>query len=287
MTRTQCPFEAELSSFVDHDLPPERADRQRAHLLECAACRREEERLRTMIADVRAPLAPAPAFDVRAHVEGVMARLDRPQKGVAWPRARSLWLGAGAGSLAVALTLVLYLAVRRAPDPVSGTWQARGGAAASSIAREVGVWPCAIEGAPRRLGPGATIGRDTPLSAIFRNAGQAPAFLLLFAVDARGDVHWISPAYERAAADPPSTMLPAGAEQRLLSTTAVLDGVPAGPLRIVAVIGREPARVSDVERLGQPQLDARGIASRFAGAEVRETLVQVRGPAAERPEAAP
>jgi hypothetical protein len=279
MTRTPCPFGTDLLSFVDNDLPPERADRERAHLAECPACREEEARLRTMIADLRAPLAPG--FDVRAHVEGVMARLDRPQKGTAGPRGRSPWFGAAAGSLAAALALVVYFAARRAPDPASETWQARGGPAASSIAREVGVWPCAIEGAPRRLASGATIRRDTPLSALFRNAGQTPAFLLLFAVDERGHVHWISPAYEQPNTDPPSTMLPVGAEQRLLATTAVLDDVPAGPLRIVAVIGRAPARVSDVERLGEAQLEARGIASRFAGAEVRETQVQVQAPGAE------
>lgn len=280
MMRTPCPEESELVRFVDDDLPPEPADRQRAHLAECSRCRDEEARLRAIVADVRAPLSPA--FDVRAHVEGVMARLDRPHKEAARGRGMSPWVGAA--SLAVGLMLVGYLAARRAPEPAPATWQARGGAAASSVAREVGVWPCALEGAPRRLGPGATIRPDTPLSALFRNAGPAPAFLLLFAVDARGDVHWISPAYARPDTDPPATMLPPGAEQRLLATTAVLDGVPAGPLRIVAVIGRAPARVSEVERLGGSELAARSIASRFAGAEVRETLIAVRGPG---PEPAP
>ena len=281
MTRTPCPFETELLLFVDNDLPPERADREQAHLTECPTCREEEARLRTMIADVRVRLAPG--FDVRAHVEEVMSRLDRPRKGATSGLRRSLWTATAAGSLVATLALVVYLGARRAPDPASETWRARGGSAASSLARDVGVWPCAIEAAPRRLERGATIRRDTQLSALVRNAGQTPAFLLLFAVDERGDVHWISPSYERADTDPPSTLLSAGIEQRLLATTAVLDGVPAGRLRIVAVIGRAPARVSDVERLDQPQLTARGIASRFAGAEVRETLVQVRGPGAETP----
>jgi hypothetical protein len=277
MRGTICLFRADLVRFVDDDLSPERADRQRAHLAVCPACRDEEALLRTMVADVRAPLAPV--LDVRAHVEGVMARLDRAPISRVWPRRRSVW--AGAGSLAVALVLGAYLGARRAPDPAAGSWQARGGAAAPAIAREVGVWPCAIEGSPRRLVAGATIGPRTPLSALYRNAGQAPVSLLLFAVDARGDLHWISPAYARPDSDPPATMLPAGADQRLLATTAVLDGVPAGPLRIVAVIGGALVRVSDVERLGPRQLAARAIASRFVGAEVRETLVQVVAPGAE------
>ncbi len=239
-----------------------------------------------MITDLRAPLGP-PSFDARAHAAVVMARLDQPAMRTTRPRAASLW--AGGGSVAAGLVLVVYLAFNRAPDPASGTWQARGGSAASSVAREVGVWPCAIEGAPRRLGPRSAIGSQTALSALFRNAGDAPAFLLLFAVDVRGEVHWISPAYERADTDPPATMLAAGPEERLLATTAVLAGVPIGPLRIVAIVaradreGRTPARVSDVERLAQP-LDAPAIAARFPGAEVRETLVEVQGPA---PEARP
>jgi hypothetical protein len=280
MTRTACPFRDDLPSLADGDLPPERADRLRAHLAGCAACRDEEGRLGATIADLRVPLAPAP-FDVRAHVAGVMARLDQPHREPSRTRARSLW--AGAGSLVAALVVVVYLAVNRAPAPAPETWQARGGSADSSLAREVGVWPCAIEGAPRRLGPGAAIRSATPLSALYRNAGHSPAYLLLFAVDGRGVVHWISPAYERADTDPPSTPLAAGPDQQLLGTTARLEGVTPGRLRIVAVIGRAPARVSDVEQLG-PSLDAQAIASRIAGAEVRETLVEVQAPS---PEAQP
>jgi len=143
------------------------------------------------------------------------------------------------------------------------------------MGRDVGVQPYVVQGGLRPLVPGATIDAATPLTAGFRNLGEVPAFLLLFAVDARGVVHWISPKYVRAEDDPPSTPLPGSVGERLLDTTAVLEDVSAGPLRVVAVLTSAPAHVSDIESLANSDLTAGRVARRLRGAEVRETLVEV------------
>jgi len=94
-------------------------------------------------------------------------------------------------------------------------------------------------------------------------------------VDERHKVHWISPAFTRREVDPPSTALEAGLQERVLPTTVVLEDVPAGALRLVAVITATPARVSDIEALEGTDLSADRIVRTIPGAEVRETRVQV------------
>jgi hypothetical protein len=113
------------------------------------------------------------------------------------------------------------------------------------------------------------------LTASYRNLGDTPAFLLLFAVDDRRVVHWISPAFTRPEDNPVSTTLPASVRERMLDTTVVLDSVSPGPLRIVAVLTSTPAHVSDIESLEETDLSATRIARHVPDAEIRETIVNV------------
>jgi hypothetical protein len=177
-------------------------------------------------------------------------------------------------SAACAICVALYLGFRATPE--EDTWRARGGPIEATIARDVGVQPYAVQGGLRPLGSGAAIAADTPLTAGFRNLGRAPVFLLLFAVDALRTVHWISPEYTRRETNPVSTVLPVSTEEQALGTTAVLADVPPGPLRIVAVITATPAHVSDVESLEGLELNAFRLVRQIPGADVRETVVEVR-----------
>jgi hypothetical protein len=272
-----CPDEAGLLRFVDGALSVEETDRARAHIARCARCGARVDALRTLFGDLAA--ADVPPFDAREHVRGVRERIDRLER--AAPRRARRTYGAFAwavGSLAaVALTFVVALGLR----PPSGTWQARGGEGSSTVGRDVGVQIYATAPAMHPLSAGAMISPDTPLTAGFRNLGRSPAFLLLFAVDERRVVHWISPAFARREDDPPSTVLPAAPsapsalEERWLSTTAVLEDVPPGALRLVAVITATPAHVADVEALEGSDVSAERIERAIPGAEVRETRVRV------------
>ncbi len=264
-----CPTDHDLARLVDGALSWEETERSREHLARCAHCRDREDALRMLIDDVKAAV-PAPV-DVRAHARAVMGRLDRPLVEGAHPPRAWWWMTATAAAV---LLVVGYrgLHQRSATD----AWQARGGHVAPAIGRDVGVQPYAVQGGLQPLESGSTIDAATPLTAGFRNLGQTPAFLLLFAVDAHRVVHWISPSYTRPEEDPVSTRLPVSTSERVLDETVVLEDVSPGPLRVIAVITSSPAHVSDVESLAGTDLSASRLTSGLPGAEVRETTVDVR-----------
>ena len=263
-----CPTDDDLVRFVDGALSCEETDRLRRHVTRCAPCRDREETFRALIGDVKA--AGSAAFDARAHARAVMDRLDRPLTAGSKPHRVRWFVGAAA---AVAVLAGSYRGLRaRSP---SDTWQARGGYAQAALGRDVGVQPYAVRGGLRPLVSGSTIDAATPLTAGFRNLGIAPAFLLLFAVDAHQVVHWISPKFSRSDDDPASTTLATSISEKLLDATVVFDDVSAGPLRVIAVITSAPAHVSDVESLSGTDVSAARLTHRLSGAEVRETIVDV------------
>ena len=268
----RCPTEEDIVRCVDGALAPEEADRVRLHAAGCERCRAHERAVRGLVADVTTAAHLDVGVDPRAHARAVLDRIDR--SGAARRTLPKAWVAAALGAAAAC---AVALGARTHPSPTTGAWQARGGKEAPTLARVVGVTTYAAGGGLRALGPGAVIEPTTPLTAGFRNVGGAPAYLLLFAVDARGVVHWISPPYARPEDDPASTPLPTTARERALGTTAVLDDVPAGPLRLVAVITPTPAHVSDVEALEGTDVRAAAVVERVPGADVRETVIEVRG----------
>ena len=217
------------------------------------------------MADLRG--AVSAQFDARAHARAVLERLDRAPAAEPKPR-RATWF---VGAVAAGILLAAGYGGLRAPSS-KPAWQSRGGSAQAAIGRDVGVQPYAVEGALRPLVSGSTIDASMPLTAGFRNLGEAPAFLLLFGVDAQSVVHWISPAYTRSDDDPASTRLSGSTREQILGATVVFDDVRAGPLRLIAVITSAPAHVSDVESLAGTDLSAARLTGRLHGAEVRETI---------------
>ncbi len=273
-----CPTRDQFVRFVDSSLSLEETRRVEAHVAMCPRCREQDRALRTALGDIKA--ATVQDFDVQAHIRAVMERVDRLERHRATTtenRARPGPFGRfiAAGSVAACGVVLLAYVGLRVPRTTE-TWQPRGGPVQATIGRDVGVQPYTARGNLRPLGAGATFDDTTPLTAGFRNLGEIPAFLLLFAVDARGGIHWISPRFTRSEDNPASTTLPPSLGERVLDTTVVLEDVSPGPVRIVAVITPAPAHVSDVESLEGTELSAARMARRLPGAEVRETMVEVR-----------
>jgi hypothetical protein len=266
-----CPSESELVRFVDADLSPERLARVEQHLELCGACAKQVTGLSELVSDVVAEV-PQPGWDVGEHVDAVMKRLDAPA--LRSTNGQLAWWG---GALAVAAAAALFVTTGGPDvDAPQGELVARGAAAASSLSRDVGVQVYARDAALRPLGSASVIGQRTALTAGLRNLGNQPAYLLLFAVDANHDVHWLAPEFTVASSDPAAvTIAPATAEQ-LLPSSVVFDDLAAGSLRVVAVITAEPTRVSEVESLGPEQLSDAGLMARFPQAEVRQILLQVK-----------
>ncbi len=269
MSEPECPSEAELVAYADADLSPEQLNRIENHLMACGPCTKAVAALQQLIQDVAAPSSKA-ELDVAAHVAGVMKRLDVPVKQTRKPRW-ALW----SGGLAVAAAATLAVALGPAPHASPGDFAARGGAAESSLARDLGVQLYAQEQSLRSLESGSRIHAAAPLTAGLRNLGSEPAYLLLFAVDARDVVHWIAPEYTTAGSDPAAATVAPSPNERLLSNVAVFDDLALGPLEVIAVLTRKPTHVSEVEALSGKELDVEGLKKHFPGAQIRQFLLEV------------
>lgn len=262
-----CPEPAELLRLLDGEVTENRGAELRAHLAGCPRCAEEWAAQQRLVARLAAPIPGSPA---PGSVEAVMRRLDAPVPalpGRRWPR----WVAAGAG-LAAAAALVLVLFPRGPVVP--GAFTPRGGAAAS-WERKIAVELWAVETPPRRLETGAAVGPGTAYVASYRNLDASPAWLLAFAVDARGETHWLYPAFLYPGSDPGALRLEPGQRQEVLAETVVLEDLPAGPLRVVTLVAREQLRLSSVERLPPAERGLARLRARFPQARVVEQVLTV------------
>ena len=270
MTSKPCPTETELLAFADADLSPEKLERVEQHLEVCSSCARRVVALTRLIEDIAAPLAPADQ-DLGEHVASVMKRLDEPVK--AQPTRALTW---GAITVAVLAAAAALLFVRgRSVDEHEGQLAARGGLSEPALSRDVGVQLYTQTPELRALTAGRKIQAQSSFTAGLRNTGGRPVYLLLFAVDAHNDVHWIAPEFTVPGSNPRAVSLAPQAEERLLPTAAVFDDLAPGPLRLIALLSAEPRSVADVESLTPEQLSSHGLTARFPRAEVRELAVEV------------
>ncbi len=255
---TACPAHEELVELVDGELTENRASRVRVHVDGCDRCRREVAAYHQLVSDLSAPVA------ARAGAEGrLLARLEVGTRAPAAPRVRWPALAGILGALALAGSLVVVL---RPGGDADQELTARGGASVHSLARDVDVSLYASRAGLQPLRDGAAVSPTTPYAVSYRNLGE-PAFALVFAVDAAGEIHWISPAYLAADSDPASLPLGRTAHDVVLPKATVFDTPAAGSLRVFVVITRHPLRVSDVEHLGA--VDRAALTRRWPEADVR------------------
>lgn len=269
MSDKRCPTEDELLAFADTDLSPEQLGRIEKHLEVCSSCAKQVMALHSLIEDVAAPTA-APRLNMTEHVAGVMGRLDAPLA----TSSRSRWVIWGP-LLAAAAALLLSLGLRSRSSESTGEFAARGGPQQASLSRDVGLQLYVQEQSPRALQPGGRVRRGAPLTAGMRNLSSERVYLLLFAVDAAGTVHWIAPEFTVPGSDPQATAIEPSQREQLLPSAAVFDDLAAGPLRVVAVIDRKPARVSEIEALPASELGTEALMKRFPRAETRQFLLEV------------
>ena len=280
MSLDECPTEELLLRVVDADLPPEQLSRVREHAATCSVCSRQLAELRLLLEDIAAPVPafPSEGLDVSAHVAGVMQRLD-DTVGVDAKEARAVprWPVWGGALLAAAALALWVVPLARSPG-APPDFLARGGSAPLSFSRDVGVQLYANDEPLRALLPGSRVGAEVAFTTGLRNLGEAPAYLLHFAVDSRQVVHWITPEFTDPATDPLAiAVLPSSGERLTPSAVAFGDLAP-GLLRVVAVISAEPIRVSQIERLSPGELEGSRLIQRFPFAEIRQVALEVTGP---------
>jgi hypothetical protein len=262
-----CPEPQELTRLLDGELTENRGAQLRDHAMSCARCAAELSAQERLVARLSAPLPGLPAAGALA---AVMGRLDAAAAVRPPPRVRiapRAWAGLAAAAAAAAVLAVA--ATRRAPQD---DFTARG--ASVSWEHKVGVELWALQGQPRRLATGDRLAPGVAMVASYSNVDPAPAWLLAFAVDERGEVHWLYPGFLDAAKDPQALRLEGSVVQRALPESVVLEEVPDGTLRLVTVVTRAPLHVSDVESARPAERTPEALRRRWPDARVDE--VQVR-----------
>jgi hypothetical protein len=267
--------------LVDRQLSEEQAQSLRAHARDCGRCRAELAETEALVARIAAPLEPA------APTEEAVARvMRRVRAGPPVRRVRPVWARPWTGGLAVALAaglaaLVLRPTLFQGQGPGGGTWTARGGGpVAAALGRSVGVTFHTPATGEAPLAPGAVVPAEAGFGVRYRNLdSREPVYLMAFAEDARGEVHWLYPAHLSEEANEPSVRLPAAAEARALEEVVVLEEPAPGPLRLVSVVTRTPLGVKDIESLPPEARTPEALRRRWPEAAVDAVSVVLAGEA--------
>ena len=259
-----CPSKQEWFTLIDGEATENRASELRAHANTCPRCAQELELQRQLARDLAAPV-PVSSDAVAA----VMRRLETAER----PERRFTWRLFALGTGALAAAAVIAFLVLPATKEDQGMFSARGQRIA--WAQKVGIEIWAVESSPRKLGAAATISPNTPLVASYHNIDRAAAYLLVFAVDARGEIHWAYPGFEDARTDPSAVRLEPLAMQKVLPDSVVLDGLPVGPAELISLIAHEPLHVSRIESLPATERNATSLRARFPTARIDSLSLRV------------
>lgn len=158
-----------------------------------------------------------------------------------------------------------------------GTFSARGGEVVPWT-QKVGAEVFVLGDTLVKLEAGASVAPGVALVASYHNVASAPAFLMVFGRDVRGELHWVYPGFEDAKKDPESVrLLPLQARQ-VLPDGVALDDLPAGELELVCLITREPLHVSQIESLPPAERNSFDLRTRFVGARITSLSLQVVAP---------
>ncbi len=240
-----CLTEEELLASIDGGIAPNERTTLESHLASCGTCRASLQELELLVGD----LAALPELDEEAHVKNVMARLGEKRPLLA-KRRSPRWQIFGGALSAVAIAAGALLLLRHEPslrdDPA---FASRGAANEHTLSRDVGIRLLTGDKTLSPVTAGATVTSDAAFTGAYTNVHDKPAYVLLFAVDSKGEVHWLYPAYASSAQNPGSVALRRAEAEAVMGTSVVLDAPAPGLLRFVTVVTDQPLHVLDIEGL--------------------------------------
>jgi hypothetical protein len=178
-----------------------------------------------------------------------------------------------------AAALVVPLLVVASRQTHGSAWMPRGAQVVHSLGRDVGVTVYRGTAHLDVLEPGDLLARDAALSVSVRAIGPSGdhAFVMAFAQDVAGAVHWIEPPWLDASEDPKSPPIaPAAAESPPTSAMA-FDDLAEGELHVFTLVTAEPLRVSDVERIAPDAITREALLARWPAAVVDDIPVRIVG----------
>ena len=259
-----CPSHQEWLCLIDGEATENRAAELRAHASGCSHCAHELEMQRQLMRDLAAPVPVSP--DAVQSVMRKLENVERPSRRFGWPG----WAFAG-GALAAAALATFLIVPFTGGD--RGSFRARGHRVPWT--QKVGVEVWAIDSSPRKLEAGAPLSPATPIVASYHNVDAVAAYLLIFAVDARGELHWAYPGFEDAKTDPEAVRLDPLQMKKVLPDSVMLDDLPAGPMELVTFISREPLHVSRIEALPASERSVASLRVRFSTARIEGLALRV------------
>ena len=231
-----------LAAYFERELPPAETSQLERQIAASPEAQRRLERYAAIADVLSAPEPELEGFDLAGAVRRAVAAP------AARPRTRRARFVVGSLALSAAASLLLFVAVgRKGGAPSDEGFQARG-AAAPVAGRWAGVRLYRVRGDDPPAALGTTIGRRDGVLVSYSNLGPKPyAYLTVFAVDARGQVAWLYPAWERAADDPSSIAIEKGAASELRAL--IHPAWAPGPATLYALFSREPWHVRQIEAL--------------------------------------
>lgn len=196
---------------------------------------------------------PEPAMASESFVAQVMAACsDEVPAPAAVVRHTPRSLLTATALLAAAAAAVLGLGHWRQPPtldtrPGEDGLVARGVAAARHSATVQAFVGRAAPGSAAKLLEGAELGAGDGILVRYSNPGAERVYLMVFALDARREVHWLHPAYLDAASDPSSLELRHGVMGQALEEVAEPESPAPGALGVYALLTSQPLTVKAVE----------------------------------------
>jgi hypothetical protein len=264
-----CPSFETLAAWVVGEVTPEVDPQLREHTRGCVRCAAETERLRAVTQALpQLQLAgPAPRF-----TRELVAKLDE-RRHQPHPGRRTLVAVTGLAAICLVSFGVIRFEDMRADD--QGTFMARGGAARRAPRVGFEIYAHVPGRQPFRIHDKQSVRTDTGYSFVVTNRSQRRQYAMLFAVDARSDVHWFYPAFLDSATDPQSIVVDAQPQVQALPDGITPEDPAPGWMRFVGVFSKAPLRVSEVEGLLRSGgLDA--LARAHADAEIQSLQAELR-----------
>jgi hypothetical protein len=231
-----------LTAYLEGEVTASERAAIEAELAESAEARRRLGQLRGLKSLLEAPATELETIDLAARVRvAVRAPVPAPPRAA---RARR-WAALFAATLACLGSVALVLTRPRNDD---AEFRAKSNGPALTDAKRwagVQVFRVSAQGTPEQLG--AHMSKKDGLLFSYTNLGTHPSeYLMIFAVDASGEVRWFYPAYERADTNPESIVVARDSAHVPLGALVQHD-FASGPLSLYALFARQPLRVLEVE----------------------------------------
>jgi Putative zinc-finger len=268
---SRCVDEAALLRLLDGDVTEDEAERMRQHLRSCKVCAARSGEIERTVVELKAPVAD---LSLEPSIEEMMRKLPTavadPYAVKARPAgARRGLLAAGVAAMLAVSALVVVPRVLH-PTGDGEDFRARGGSVATSLARAVGVTLFRSSASTEAIAPGAHVRADEAYGVKYSNLRDEPAYLLAFAVDSAGAVHWVCPPYLQAGTNPEAAMLAASTPAATLPSAMELGAPSPGRMRFVAILSESIMHVLDVDRLAGAELSTDALQARWPAASVRD-----------------